>query len=394
MIQNYITKDNSGDYLLTQSGNKAVFATTISKLLQYYMKEGLKLEEEYIQNKISKLSNFLNENYHTSDDYLQKIHLMAAFIGVSNEAHLSTFIGKNFLKFVEKEKIKFIEEQSKLYQNIHENPYRTPSNFLMEYYSKLFLQAPPFVFDVKDFESKKEMANEVKTYNSNAKQSTTGNNLPSSKNIKEKTSPPGEELLQKLADLFKNAPALPCLDIENMDDSQFHNKKKDIQDKIKDLPSQITFKEYATISQHINTFQSKKDSAGYKTWYQKLNLKYKISVQIFSLLQNEKKNNYINWDAKFNAFSKQTGIKNHILWKTHVEMKNYSIILPELQNILKEVAISYKNLYLEIVNCFNHKEDKVFKKIKIQAILLQISNTSTREQIKLKLNSLIDNMLN
>ena len=141
-----IKKNSENHYDLTNEGEMTAYFYTIQKLLNHYMIKYKSMSQDSVQQKLSDLKNFMNQNFKSLDDYLNKINLLADFIHESDVNTFSGFIGKQFLPVLNNTKKSLLDREVPKYKDRYENPLRTPSYALLEDLEDIFLKSPALVW--------------------------------------------------------------------------------------------------------------------------------------------------------------------------------------------------------------------------------------------------------
>lgn len=147
-MKELIVKGTDGAYNLTPYGEKELYFLTLRKLIQFYLKEALKLDNVAIAEKVNGLAAFVYANLHKLDDYFSKIPDVSNFIGESNLQKFQKFMGQYFVTTLQKEKAGLIQRELNRSRDKLENPFWAPSNDMLKICGALFLKAPALDYSV------------------------------------------------------------------------------------------------------------------------------------------------------------------------------------------------------------------------------------------------------
>lgn len=145
MSENFFSTQEDGSVVFTDKGNSLCYYQTLQRLLQHYMKTGLKYPPEKIHSLLEQFKTFAGDHFISLDDYLEKLPDVAALIQEPNISRFSTFVGKNFPAVLEDVK-KRIQNGENLLQQAQVVAYNFPSKNMMAAFRPLFDKAPPLVW--------------------------------------------------------------------------------------------------------------------------------------------------------------------------------------------------------------------------------------------------------
>jgi len=418
-MKDLITKSPDGSFILTEAGEQELYFITTRKLIQYYLKEVLKKDNDVITQTINSISIYLRDNFKKIDDYLKKIPALANFINENNLEKFQKFMGQYFINTLQKEKTALIKREMDQTGDKLINPFWAPSNELLKIFGPDFKNAPPLNLitragkpeepevPVKP-EKKEPPKTEIPIPGSepgktllrqftsaltsspplNIVLSTSNETSPEEEDeppsnatpVDEQVTipdfnPPGMNLLSRFGQSLRKSPPLE-MPASNV-----------IREEMK-IPAQerlISLKGFATILSNISKFSKTNDSAGYQNWYKDLSPKLKAAVKINSLCNAEKKGSAVNWGQEIMMYAASTNENKDELYQLTEEVKLYLKVLNFIKHRLtvdpntKLAPAEASNIYIQSVNILSGAESNAQKKSALSILLLQINNASVRD---------------
>ncbi|MDH5717141.1 MAG: hypothetical protein OEZ22_05840 [Spirochaetia bacterium] len=230
MIKDIVIKKDNGSYGFSTYGESMSYFFTMRQLLSHYMTQVLHAEPAVTQNKINTLKAFTDKNFTKLEDYLEKLNLLAEYIGESDEARFSSFLGRYFLSSLEKTKAKLYQTELPKAKDKFDNPFRAVSNSFLEAYGTLFMKAAPLKIKIEVQDAEEDINEPQENYSQVHSNNATNNNQNQYAN-NEKAAPiieenksiliPGSILLDGYEKLFNLAPPLK-LERENKEEFELN----------------------------------------------------------------------------------------------------------------------------------------------------------------------------
>lgn len=410
-----VKKINDQSYDFTNDGEMVAYFYTMQKLLNHYMVKYKSLDPVVVKQKLSQLKSFMDENFKTLDDYLDKLDLLADFIGESNITAFSNFIGKQFLPVLENTKKSLLEREIPRYKDRYENPLRTPSAVLLEELESLFQKSPPLVWPPPNLSQQENSA----IYNENGlpqgmqkgaqshAQAMILNQVEGAPNAQDQkakllseersTSPdsmPGRTLLAKYEGEFIKAEPL-ALPLKSETISMQAKEEKKLQEKQEEeisnsVPKQVSFKEFVQLVNTISKFNKNKDMKAYNEWFMKLSPRFRASIHINQFFAKEQKGGEVDWDKQLKAIASQLYFEEKIIKKTKSEVTKYRPVLISLHTALQKLPNEGRQLYSHLVSLLDEEIEPDKKKNELKMILLQLTQPELKEKLLNEVSELID----
>ena len=379
-------------YSFTRSGEMMAYFHTAKRILYHYMLKKQVLDEKTIQQKLGGLQAFLSENFHQRDDYLNKLDLIANYIGEADFSTLSSFFGKQFLVILNQTKQQLFNQEIPKYRKRFENPLRTPSYDLMDYLGPELSRSPnlpPALSPSKEvkrllFEEEEEasLSNE-KPFSSEKQTFVNGGQGVSEKML-------GALLLKSYKEAFMRAEPL-SLPLK----SELLGKNEDYQKEMKTFEGvvqQISFKEYAQLANKQSKFIKNKDDQGYQSWLSELEPRLRACVIISQLLSKEQNAQEINWERQMSSMSDHLYLELDKIKKIKHESGIYREVLSSLHDLLQKLPGETSGLYPQLILLFDKRDNIDSKRSALKIMLLQITAPASREKLFTEIVKLLDRL--
>ena len=389
----FIQRSDSGNYALTDSGELQAYLYTLQNLLNFYMNKKLKMDPSQVRNKLAELKIFANTHLKAIDDYLNKLSLIAQFIGEPDTNAFSRYIGKQFLPSLEQIKHKLIEREIPIYRKKFENPFRTPSYDLLERFEKDFVNASVLVWPPKKKQEdlKKDISNDKTSGTQQAVAPQTSEEPVVGKMEEaEQQEPtisemPGKILLDQLEKEFTEARPM-SLSVKKI---LTREEKEDLTD----VPKQFSFLKFTQTFNQFSRLIQTKDTKDYDKWFSKLEAKQKAMIKINQLFSKEIEGEEIDWNRQIKSIANQHYLKERQTKKIRQEAYLYRKILSRLHFILQGMPDSVKQLYSQFISLLNDEQAKSdAKKTSLKMVLLQVNDSSIKENLGKEISHMIDKL--
>ena len=375
-----------GDYSFTVSGELTAYFHTIKKVLVYYMTKEQGLNQSTAQQKLYNLQGFLSKNFQQLDDYFNKIDLLAQYIGETDPIVLSAFLGKRFLPVLEQIKQQLLKREVAKYRNYFENPLRAPSHNLLDELNSLFAASKPLVWPPPKKEGEAAVISELPSKSASQPLTNATKDTQVQKTFQ---TMPGIILLELYEKAFTKAKPLSL----PLKSELLHKKENKVKEKIVDaLGQQVSFKEYALLSNKVSQFLRNKDKQGYQLWLSQLEPRLNVCIYLNQLIAKEGKDQTIDWTKQISSLSEQLHLEINRIKKIKHEVGKYQNVLTSLRRLLQKLPTEVHQLYSQLIILLDEKDALENKQVALKMILLQVTDPSLKESIYTKVCLLIDTL--
>ena len=372
------------DYSFTTSGELTAYFHTVKKVLLYYMIKEQGLNQSTAQQKLYNLKGFLSKNFQQLDDYFNKIDLLAQYIGETDPVTLSSFLGKRFLPVLEQVKQQLLKREISKYRNYFENPLRTPSHNLLDELNSLFVASKPLVWPPPKKEGE---AATISGFSSKGSSQPLKDVTKDTQVEKASQTMPGVILLELYEKDFTEAKPLSL----PLPSELPHKKVNAVKEEMLDtLGQQVSFKEYALLSNKVAQFFRNKDNQGYQLWLSQLEPRFNVCIYLNQLIAKEGKDQKIDWTKQISSLSDQLDLEINRIKKIKHEIGKYQNVLTSLRKLLQKLPTEVHQLYSQLIILLDEKDTLENKQVALKMILLQVTDSSLKESIYTKVCLLID----
>lgn len=434
-----ITRTDSGEYKLSDYGQFRARSNAIKHILNHYLQKGMKVPPDRVAAVIKGLDDLLQKEFQSLEDYLNKLDRLADFIEEPNKTRFATFVGKNFIPTLEKAKTSLFEKELPKYRDRHENPYRTPSNDVLDEFEEAFQKASPLKYPDDGSDRSGQLVADL---------SADGSQSENAAESREHDTPaelPGVRISEELADEFNRAQPLeyppgegrkdnPGLVVDLQAGEQGTSQASEGQSDEDKTPGQImleqfgadfekspaynaegdqpeqnvaetagteesekiSLRDYATILGKVNRFMKTKDQQGYASWYSTLDDISKAVLNLNSQITKAAKGAEVDLDDVASRLDSHSGfvpgtaarLKNDII----KHRRTLQQIKGAMQKAIKAGADpkTVNSLYGQLVTLLGQNDSVENRKTQLKMMLLPINSPEAKNAMESVFTQLLD----